>query len=137
MSDIVDVKVIEEKAIIVSFADGTNEKATLDKEDKFNLEQGISICITKKLLEEKCRNGSNLYNKIVKRAEKVYTQKIETLKSSNPKKKKKRELLLKNARKMSSGGLNEKWLLKKNRLKFKKKPISEQCMSTIRVIKII
>lgn len=83
MPDIVDVRVMEEKGVVmVLFADGTNEKAVLNKEDKFNLEQGISICITKKLLDIKCGNGSNVYNKIIKSVKKIYTNKIDKLRKN-------------------------------------------------------
>lgn len=72
MPNIVDVKVIREndvpKVIIVSFADGTKEKAVLDKNDTYSLEQGISICITKKLLGKETAYGSSLYNKVIKHA---------------------------------------------------------------------
>jgi hypothetical protein len=65
--DITDVKV-HNKTVLVTFADNTSTVAVLDNEDKFNLEQGISICITKKLLGE---SGSSIYNKLIKRAFKV------------------------------------------------------------------
>ena len=72
MPNIVDVKVIREndtpKVVIVSFADGTKEKAVLDKNDTYSLEQGISICITKKLLGKETAYGSSLYNKVIKHA---------------------------------------------------------------------
>jgi uncharacterized membrane protein len=68
--DITDVKV-HHNTVLVTFKDGTKTVAVLDDEDKFNLEQGISICITKKLLGE---NGSSIYNKLIKRALKVKKQ---------------------------------------------------------------
>lgn len=76
MPDIVDVQTIEKdgkvKVVTVYFADGANEKAVLSDEDTYSLEQGISICITKKLLSDKTANhGSAVYNKIIKRAMKV------------------------------------------------------------------
>lgn len=76
MPDIVDVQTIEKdgevKVVTVYFADGTNEKAVLSDEDTYSLEQGISICITKKLLSDKTAGyGSAVYNKIIKRAMKV------------------------------------------------------------------
>lgn len=37
---------------------------------------------------------------------------------------------------MSVNDLGEKWSQKKNRLKFKKKLISEQCVSIIKIIKL-
>lgn len=68
MPDIIDVHISENKVVIVTFADGTTEKALLSKNDVFSLEQGISICITKKILQDKCGAGSSMYNKIIKRA---------------------------------------------------------------------
>lgn len=79
MPDIVDVQTIEAdgevKVVTVYFADGTNEKAILSDEDTYSLEQGISICITKKLLSDKTAGyGSAVYNKIIKRAMKVMNE---------------------------------------------------------------
>lgn len=70
MPDITDVKV-HGSTVLVTFADNTKSVAVLDNEDAFNLEQGISICITKKLLGE-C--GNSIYNKLIKRAFKVIKQ---------------------------------------------------------------
>lgn len=67
MSDIKDVTVYH-NTVIVTFADNTKTVAAMDPEDKFDLEQGISICITKKLLGD---NGTSIYNKLIKRAFKV------------------------------------------------------------------
>ena len=67
MPDIKDVKV-HNKTVLVTFADNTQTVAVLDNEDQFNLEQGISICITKKLLGQ---DGSSVYNKLIKRAFRV------------------------------------------------------------------
>lgn len=70
ISDIKDVTQYD-NVIIVTFADGTKTKAVLDDEDFYSLEQGISICITKKLLGE---GGSAIYNKLINRAFKVIKQ---------------------------------------------------------------
>lgn len=70
ISDIKDVTQYG-NVIIVTFADGTKTKAVLDDEDYYSLEQGISICITKKLLGEE---GSAVYNKLINRAFKVIKQ---------------------------------------------------------------
>lgn len=67
ISDIKDVEIYD-KTVLVTFADNTKTVAVLDSEDTFSLEQGISICITKKLLGE---NGGSVYNKLIKRALKV------------------------------------------------------------------
>ena len=67
MPDIKNVRV-HGKTVIVDFADKTHTVAVLHDEDEFSLEQGISICITKKLLG---RDGSSVYNKLIRRALKV------------------------------------------------------------------
>ena len=73
MSDIKDIQVYN-NVVIMTFADGTTTKAVLDAEDEFNLENGISICITKKLLGN---DGDSVYNKIIKRAFNVMKHKEE------------------------------------------------------------
>ena len=70
MPDIADIK-IHNKTVVMTFSDNTKTVAALDSEDTFSLEQGISICITKKLLGE---NGGAIYNKLIKRALKVKKQ---------------------------------------------------------------
>lgn len=82
MPDIQDVKVYE-NVVIVMFADNTKTKAVLDPEDCYSLEQGISICITKKLLGE---DGSNIYNKLIKRAFNVIKQNEKDAKADEKKK---------------------------------------------------
>lgn len=64
--DIKDVIVHNNHVVIVDFVDGTSEKAVLHPEDQFSVEQGISICITKKLV-----GGSSIYNKLIDRAVKL------------------------------------------------------------------
>ena len=72
MCDIADVAVIEKndrpKVVIVTFADKTKEKAVLADDDTYSLEQGISICLMKKLLGKETSFGGSLYNKLIKRA---------------------------------------------------------------------
>ena len=70
MPDVTDIK-IHNKTVVMTFSDNTKTVAALDSEDTFSLEQGISICITKKLLGE---NGGTIYNKLIKRALKVKKQ---------------------------------------------------------------
>ena len=65
--DIKNVIVHNNSVVIVEFVDGTTEKAVLNPEDKFSLEQGISICLTKRLV-----GGSAIYNKLMERALKVH-----------------------------------------------------------------
>ena len=111
------------KIVCVDFADGTTEKAVLSEGDTFSLEQGVSICITKKLLSEKSLSGNSLYNKIIQKALKIYDnkqkeavqnlkkEKDEFLRQEKQKQKEKRE------------DLDKKMLDVNIRLKFKKKLI--------------
>ena len=65
------------KAVFVTFADNTVEKAKLSADDTFSVEQGISICVTKKLIAQITgfsKSGGSLYNKIVKQGLKVYKE---------------------------------------------------------------
>jgi hypothetical protein len=73
MPNILDVQVYNDKCVEVLFTDGTTERATVCGGDTYSLEQGISICITKKLISMKCDSeGSAIYNKIIKNALRVY-----------------------------------------------------------------
>ena len=78
MPNIVNVNEIRNgntNLVTVDFADGTSEKAVLSPEDVYSLEQGVSICLEKKLLS--CiapTHGSSLYNKLIKHAMKVYVK---------------------------------------------------------------
>ena len=69
-----DVKVYG-NVVIVQFNDGTEEKAVTNGEDQFSLEQGVSICITKKLLSGMTSgHGHEAYNKLVNYAMRVYNK---------------------------------------------------------------
>ena len=62
--EISDVKILSpDKVVQVLFADGTSEKAICDKDDTFNLETGITVCIAKKFL-----GGTKEYNKTIRNA---------------------------------------------------------------------
>ena len=91
MPDITDVRVYD-NTVVMMFADKTKTSAVLDSEDTFSIEQGISICITKKLLGE---DGNSLYNKMITRALKVIKKKEKAAEDEKKKKedeKKAREL---------------------------------------------
>lgn len=60
---IVDYKVINETVVIVTFADGTTEKAVCNKNDKFDFDRAIEICVCKKMF-----GGTKAYNDAVKNA---------------------------------------------------------------------
>lgn len=73
MSAIEDVQVLNDRVIMVKFSDGTTEKAVLDESDTFSVEQGIAICLTKKLLSTLTRgNGGSVHNKLVEYGVKTY-----------------------------------------------------------------
>lgn len=82
--EIEDVQSINDKVVIVKFADGTSEKAVLSENDTFSLEQGVSICITKKILNKvlKGASGTSAYNKLVNYGLKVYDKKQKEIKEA-------------------------------------------------------
>lgn len=88
-----DVQSINNKVVIVKFADGTTEKAVLSDDDTFSLEQGISICITKKILNKELKgaNGGSAYNKLVDYGLKVYKDKEKNAKKKAEDEKKAKE----------------------------------------------
>lgn len=61
--NITDYKVIKDTVVIVTFADGTKEKAVCSPNDEFNLERGIEICVLKKIF-----GGTKQYNSLIKSA---------------------------------------------------------------------
>lgn len=85
MPEFNDVKVIRNKesspiGVKISFADDTEQKAICMPDDIFNLEQGITICLFKKMLtcgyriDEEYVTG--IYNKLVKHAIKIRNERI-------------------------------------------------------------
>lgn len=68
---ITDVKTINKKVVIVTFADGSTTKAVCDKDDAFNLDVGIGICITKRLMSRDEKTGNSMFNKAIRDAHKV------------------------------------------------------------------
>lgn len=70
----------QKPTVIVTFADGMVEKAAASEDDTFSLEQGISICYTKKLLSMLTNdNGSSAYNRTLHNAIKLYKNKQKEL----------------------------------------------------------
>ena len=61
--EIVDYKVINDTVVIVTFADGNTEKAVCNKNDTYDFERAIEICICKKKF-----GGTKAYNDIIKNA---------------------------------------------------------------------
>lgn len=82
-----DIKTINDTVVIVYFGDGTTEKAVLNREDKFSFEQGISICLIKKMLSMISDNhGSSVYNKMIKHCFDIYNKNRESEKEKAAKK---------------------------------------------------
>lgn len=78
LPEVTDVQIINNKVVILTFADGTTTKSVTDEADEFVLETGISICLMKRILMHfKGGNGSGAYNKLIEDVEKVYLRKIE------------------------------------------------------------
>lgn len=69
MPDIKNITVYNNNTVVVEFVDGTKEKAVLSEEDNFSLEQGVSICLAKKLV-----GGSSIYNKLIDYMLRKYAQ---------------------------------------------------------------
>ena len=61
--EIVDYKVINDTVVIVTFADETTEKAVCNKNDTYDFERAIEICICKKKF-----GGTKEYNTAIKNA---------------------------------------------------------------------
>ena len=61
-------------ATIVTFENGSIQTAYCDKNDEFNLEAGISICITRELMKRLygISGMTNAYNKLIRQGTKVY-----------------------------------------------------------------
>ena len=70
MSKITDVKVVKDRVTIVTFADGTQEKAVCAEGDTFSIENGITICLMKKMLADSCieGTGTSIYNNLIRYA---------------------------------------------------------------------
>lgn len=105
---ITDVEVIDNenvKVVIVKFEDGTFEKAVQNPEDTYSLEQGISICITKKLISKYTNNETREYNNLIRGA-------IKTMK--NNKKIAEKKAADEQAAKATSGGWLHKAILKES-----------------------
>lgn len=89
MSNITKVEIFQDEekfedcTVKLTFADGSTTTATIHDGDEFNFEQGITICLIKKLLQDKlsgfgfsANTGSGVYNKLVKHCVKLYNQQI-------------------------------------------------------------
>ena len=71
--EVADVSTVNDKVTIVTFTDGTQEKAICREGDTFSIETGVTICIMKRMLRlmfEKFGNksGTNLYNNMLRKA---------------------------------------------------------------------
>lgn len=91
VESIKDIKVMNDNVVIVTFSDNKVEKAVIDKDDKFTVEQGVHICIIKKFLSRNFGdNGSSIYNKLIKYSSNCYkdiTAKKQKIEEENLRKK--------------------------------------------------
>lgn len=75
---IVDVETFNDCVVRLTFEDGTMEKSVTHKDDVFNVETGIAICIAKralKLLTDDDKSSGALFNGKLKEAKKVMKEK--------------------------------------------------------------
>lgn len=103
MPEISDVRHIINKdniiGVEIKFADNTKQKAICSPNDTFNLEQGISICLFKKILEDGLvavnsvnkGRGTSIYNKLVNHALKVMERRIKAEEKAKKEEAKKKE----------------------------------------------
>ena len=108
--EVADVTAVNDKVTIVTFTDGTQEKAICREGDTFSIETGVTICLMKRILRlmfEKFgeKSGTNLYNNMLRKAlKKKDAFKIEKEKAKEKEKRKRatkqrvRELEKKQAR---------------------------------------
>ena len=98
---------------IVYFEDGSVQAAYCDKDDKFNLEVGISICVTRELMKRLygISGETNAYNKLIREGLKTYKNKCKRFKELE-KEKAKAEAIEKN-RKIKEQKRREKRAAKK------------------------
>ena len=91
MPEFSDVRIIRNKegssiGVEIDFADGTKQKAICMPDDIFNLEQGITICLFKKMLTYGChieeQYVTGVYNKLVKHAIKIRNRRIKAEKEA-------------------------------------------------------
>ena len=92
LPEITDVQIINNKVVILTFADGTTEKAVTDESDEFVFETGISICLMKKILSYfNGGRGTAAYNNLIEAVEKVYIKKQEAEREAERKAKEEKE----------------------------------------------
>jgi hypothetical protein len=103
MPEISDVRHIINKdnviGVEIKFADNTKQKAICSPNDTFNLEQGITICLFKKILEDGIvafnvfykGRGTSIYNKLVNHALKVMERRIKAEEKAKKEEAKKKE----------------------------------------------
>lgn len=77
MPMVVDVSILNNKVVVLSFADLTETKAVLSEDDTFSVEHGVAICMMKKLIQMTFGNNcTSVYNKLVEIGMNVYNNKL-------------------------------------------------------------
>ena len=66
MPSVKDMTLYNNNTLVIKFSDDTEEKATLQDGDTFDIEQAISICMMKRLIAYHWNcSGSSVYNKLI------------------------------------------------------------------------
>ena len=67
-------------ATVVYFENGSTQTAYCDEDDEFNLEVGISICVTRELMKRLygISDKTNVYNKVIRQGIKAYKKRCKS-----------------------------------------------------------
>ncbi len=120
----------DNRVVIVTFDDGTTEKAVTSGNDTFNLEQGIQICLAKKAFSMLTSNGSGTFNKLVNNAVKLYNNKVTASEKANE------DTLKQEARAKKRAEKKAKWLERK-RAKEREARVNEMAEAYARAMKMV
>ncbi len=120
----------DNRVVIVTFNDGTIEKAVTSDNDTFNLEQGIQICLAKKAFSILTDNGSGSFNKLVNNAVKLYNNKVAAFEKT------KEETLKQEARAKKRAEKKAKWLDRK-KAKEREARVNEMAEAYAKAIKMV
>lgn len=102
---VVKVETYNDRVVKVTFDDGTFTKSVCSENDHFDLDVGITICIMKKILGNDNKNGTRLYNNLIRKVHDVMRETDdlkaeEQAKKQEEKAKKRKEMLRKAAKKV-------------------------------------
>ena len=73
--EITNIEVYNDRAVKVTFDDGSFTKSVCQENDIFDLDVGITVCLMKKMLDDGKGNGTRIYNDIIRNAHKLINDK--------------------------------------------------------------